>query len=383
MPTILKNDLTTLLQARQDGPFVSIYLETNPVINDLNQQKLAYRQAVSTAKIQFNEHFPHKLWQPIDQQLIPLITDNDFWLNTQSAWIGLIANADQLFIFKLNTPVKHQVTVATMPTVLPIIKDQQQTFDFDLLCLNEDSFTLYQKDGQTLTQVNLPDDAPVTLQRALGTEVRGGDLNFHSGPTGGGNHNVSYHGHNTKDEEREIDQRNYYQTVDQYLLTNYSRPTNRRLILCALPQNQAVFRQLTKNPYLLNHLRVEKSAVGLSKSEIGSLLAPIQSNWQEILNQINLERFDSAQSQKLTLADPFMMITPAISGRIQTLLVAEDSRVNGTITANGATLTDSASTPDNLIDDLADIVLAFGGNVQLLPANQFPTQTKVAAILRY
>ncbi|AVK64391.1 hypothetical protein C5Z26_09800 [Lactobacillus sp. CBA3606] len=379
MDIMVKNDLNQLMQQRDAGPFIAIYLNTEAVLNDLNRRRLQFKQLVSDAQEQLTQRFPKTSFRPFQVQFDQLANDNSFWLKHTGPQTGLIANAQQLLIFDLQTPTDNQVIVNSMPAIRPILADRQNEFDFDLLALSETTMALYQQRQGQLTAVPLPDDAPTTLKKALGSEKRGGDLNFNSSPA----HGVNYHGHNAKAEEREIDQRNYFLQVDQYCLTHYSQASQRPLILMSLGNNQAAFRKLSKNPYLSQHLLIETSPNGLSLTEIQAATTPIQTKWHTELTDILLTRYDNAKSRQLALDDPFDMIKPALAGRIDTLIVATDAQVSGTITASGQVQTTELRMPDNLIDDLVDVVMSKQGQIRIIPAKRMPVETAALALLRY
>ncbi|MFC6293788.1 hypothetical protein ACFQH1_00795 [Lactiplantibacillus daoliensis] len=377
MDIMVKNDLNQLMQQRDAGPFIAIYLNTEAVLNDLTHRRLQLKQLVTEAENQLAQHFPKTDFTPFKKQLDTLTNDNAFWLQHTGPQTGLIVNADTLRIFDLQIPTKNHVSVNSMPPIRPILADRQHQFDFDLLAISETSMALYHQRQGDFVEVILPADAPATMKQALGEEKRGGDLNFNSSPT----HGVNYHGHNAKAEERAVDQRNYYLQVDQYV-RECSQATQRPLILMGLPTNQATYRKLSKNPYLSQHLMVDRSPSGLTTAEIQTATEPVQTKWHTQLADILLERYDDAKSRQLAIDDPFDMITPALHGRIDTLIVADDAQVSGTMNSDGLQTTGMAL-PDNLIDDLVDVVMSKQGQIRIIPSDRMPTETAALALLRY
>ena len=377
MDIMVKNDLNDLMQQRDAGPFIAIYLNTEAVLNDLARRRLQLKQLIDEAQTQLAQHFPKTDFTPFKTQLDNLTDDNAFWLQHTGPQTGLLVNAESLRRFDLQIPTQNHVSVNSMPPIRPILADRQQQFDFDLLALSETAIALYHQRQGDFVEVELPADAPVTMQQALGEEKRGGDLNFNSSPA----HGVNYHGHNAKAEERAVDQRNYYLQVDQYVRER-SQQSQRPLVLMGLPTNQAAFRKLSKNPYLSQHLMVDRSPNGLTTADIQTATEPVQTKWHTQLADILLERYDDANSRQLALADPFEMITPALHGRIDTLIVADNAQVSGTMSATGLATTGNAL-PDNLIDDLVDVVMSKQGQIRIIPADRMPVETAALALLRY
>ncbi|MFB9770684.1 baeRF6 domain-containing protein [Lactiplantibacillus modestisalitolerans] len=373
-----RHSLNTLMQQRDTGPFVSLYVNTVPGLQAANRQRLQFKQLISTAEQLWGRHFPQTDFTPYREQLTALRRSPDFWKEHVQAQAGIIVNAEQCFTFDLQYPTTEQVIVNRMPAIRPLLADRQHQFDFDLLALSEDRIQLYQQRHGQFAITELPADAPVTLRGTLGTEKRGGDLNFNSSPV----HGVNYHGHNAKAEERAVDQRNYYLQVAKFM-DNWSKRTQRPLILMGLPHNQALFRQLTQNPHLSAVLKIDQSPNNLSPAAVLTATTPVQSQWHTHMADILLARYDQAIGQKRALADPFDMIKPALNGRVSTLIVAADAQVDGTIPATDVMLTEPLALPDNLIDDLVDVVMAANGQVRIIPAERMPANTSALAILRY
>jgi hypothetical protein len=76
----------------------------------------------------------------------------------------------------------------------------------------------------------------------------------------------------------------------------------------------------------------------------------------------------------------------AVSGRVKTLLVDSDREVPGHIdAASGRIEFEHISQPhvDDLLDDLAEVVLDKGGEVVVVPPERMPVTTGAAAIYRY
>lgn len=92
---------------------------------------------------------------------------------------------------------------------------------------------------------------------------------------------ASYHGHADRASEEEIDRRRYYQAVDTYLLDHYSNPNQRRLILFGLPENIAVFREISRNPHLSGSMQVEQNPGNMSLGDIDLALDDLRQDYAD------------------------------------------------------------------------------------------------------
>ncbi|MDN6028297.1 MAG: hypothetical protein L0I02_00570 [Lactobacillus sp.] len=366
--TMTQNDLSTLMSTRHLGPFVAIYLPTRTMVTDLAHQRLQFQSLIKTAADKFVKQFPQSDFEPYARQFKALLSDNTFWLKHTGPQTGLIASSSDLTVFDLQYEAPATVIVSSLPAVLPILADRQRQNDFELICLNEDNFSWYHYRQHELQPVELPEDAPRTLKIALGDELRGGETNFNASPV----HGPSYHGHNAKAEEKEIDQRNYYQLIDTYLADALTGPNNLPIILFALPHNQAVYRKISKLPHLIE-LNIPKSPRHLSEAELLVAITPLENKLASQQHTELMTRFDRATSKQLTTTDPLKLIRPALAGRIDTLLI--NDKVISDESAHGL--------PDNLMDDLADVVVGAKGTVQILSSAEMPDRSLAAGILRF
>ena len=93
---------------------------------------------------------------------------------------------------------------------------------------------VYHVENKQVTEVALPEDAPVDIETALGEEISGrGDFNYSAqGAPNSSGEGVAYHGFSAKDEEVEIDHVNYYQAVDNYFKMNFQMRKIYRFIFC-------------------------------------------------------------------------------------------------------------------------------------------------------
>lgn len=74
------------------------------------------------------------------------------------------------------------------------------------------------------------------------------------------------------------------------------------------------------------------------------------------------------------------------SGRVETLLIEDARQIPGTIDKEtGEIQWDDISDPevDDVLDDLAEFVLGMKGSVVVLPTEQMPSTTGVAATYRF
>ncbi|WP_461224730.1 baeRF6 domain-containing protein [Lacticaseibacillus suihuaensis] len=362
--------------AASDGPFVTLYLPLTT--HDGDKLRLKMRHLTDHAQAVMAETWPTSDWADFGSQLGGDLLDAAQLARLDGAGLCVIVASGARYTRTLAYPVQETAMVTALPQVLPLILDVQRQFDFDLLTLATDRIALYRNDGDHLTQVALPEDAPVTLEAALGTELRGGGLNSVSRGAG----HVGYHGHNEKAAVAEVDRRRYYQAVDAYIADHYSKPFGRRLIPAGLRQNLAVFRQISKNPHLSGSMQLELNAYDLSLQELDVQVDALRLDHSLRDHQKTLAEIDYARGSARFSDDLATIAASVADGAVATLVIQQGARINALLNPDFTLDRESPrAVHNNLLNDLADYALARGGQVRVLPAELLAEP--VCAVLRY
>jgi hypothetical protein len=175
--------------------------------------------------------------------------------------------------------------------------------------------------------------------------------------------------------------------VDKAVWELFSRDAKLPLILVADERPNALFRSVSRNPYLA----AEGSTLdpkGMDATRLHrdtwKLLEPrFRRDVEQLVDQFRAARAHGRGSSELKpVADA------AAVGRVGTLLVDADRRIPGRLDCGetGAEFTPAAledPAADDVLDDLAEWVLKADGAVLVLPSEQMPTTTGLAAIYRY
>ena len=193
------------------------------------------------------------------------------------------------------------------------------------------------------------------------------------------------HGHGGKKDEVDIDADRFFRAVDRAILEHHSKPSGLPLLLAALPEHQSRFRALSRNPSLL--------AAGVDGSPDALSIETLRDRaWQAVephyLARLAalVDAFGSASSRGLGSDELSDVAKAAVAGRVATLLVDADRQLPGRLDRDSgavefAELADARI--DDLLDDLAEVVLQAGGEAIVVPAERMPTVTGLAAIYRY
>ena len=98
-----------------------------------------------------------------------------------------------------------------------------------------------------------------------------------------------------------------------------------------------------------------------------------------------LEEFGRARATQQGSEDVNEVAQAAAFARVGTLLVDADKHIGGRLDATGRVEYGDMSEADfdDLLDDIAERVMKTGGQVLVMPADQMPSDTGVAAIYRF
>ena len=238
-----------------------------------------------------------------------------------------------------------------------------------------------------LYEIVMAPSVPRTIEDALGPVVHQQGIERQAGfgaGKGGGQAGTAHHGHGSKKDEVGIDIERFFRAVDRAICDAHSKPSELPLILAALPEYHTHFRNITKNPYLLDE-GIHKNADSMTCEELRAqawkLMEPrYHARLREILDMYHAQRTRSMATDDLTHAVEF-----ASEGRVGTLIVEADRKLPGHIDGKmprRAVMIDDPAAGD-ILDDLAERVLKTGGQVIVAPRGSMPTDTGLAAIFRY
>ena len=232
--------------------------------------------------------------------------------------------------------------------------------------------------------MQLAPGVPRTITEALGNELSEPHQTVASYGKGAGGLPMR-HGHGGKMDEIDSDTERFFRVIDRAILEHHSQPSRLPLLLAALTEYHTPFRKLSHNPFLIAEgLEINPDALSLEElcQQIWQKVGPL---YLERLADL-VERYQAARSQQLGSDDLVQVAQAAIAGRVATLLVEADRQVPGRIdAATGQIKMGDLSNPeiDDILDDLAEMVLRLKGEVIVVPAERMPATTGVAATYRF
>jgi hypothetical protein len=382
---ILDSDFSVGLQEARVPPCLSLYQPTHRHHPENQQDPIRFRNLIKQMEESLLQRYSAQEIEPILKPFRDLIDDRDFWNHT---FDGLaVLGAKGLFrVYRLQRPVAELVVVADSFHTKPLIRILQSADRYQVLGLSRHEAKLYEGNRDALDEIVLAQGVPRSIVDALGEELTEPHQTVASyGGTGGGQ-TAMHHGHGGKESDVDSDAERFFRAVDRGVLEHHSRKSGLPLILAALPEHHHIFRQVSANPFLI------EQSIDINPDALSSIDELRQRAWQafEPHYQARLaalaEQYNTARSNGLGDDQLPRIAKAVVAGRVATLLIEADRERPGRLDAatGGIKLADPAHPEvDDVLDDLGALALQMGGNVVILPTEQMPTETGVAAIYRY
>lgn len=364
---------------KTDELFITIAMELHATSVSSDKDRIQLSNLLEEAKKVIQSNCEKEEAKQLFDQIEKAKRD-DVELVTYRGGLALYITKDDIYYYHLGIPVANLVTVAKSPNLAPLIENYQYTNQYHVLILNGENIRLFEGDATSVKELELVgDDAPKTLQDALGTELTN-DSSYSGayGSSGAGGESGGFHGHNEKSQEKNIDRENYFRAVDTYVDTYYSSPRDLPLVLYALPENQALFREISKNKRLVD-MGIDESGAHADFNTVQekSLAKNIEIVKKE--QEKMFERFrETAPKYRIdNLVDDLAAI--AAEGRIEELLINKNYKLQGEITDEGNFI----ESENDFINDLISKVVAAKGQIYIVEDDDMPEDINLSARLRY
>ncbi len=384
MATVTSKDLDELV-GKLTPPVFSVYAPTHRTHPDNAVDPRVFGQLVGEFASVREQYAKDKDIQRIFERFAALESDYEFWKHTREG-LAVFATRDTFDVYRLRRRVQPLAIVADSAHTKPLLKYLQTQGRYHLLVLSTNTAQLYEGDRYQLDEVDISgEDVPESMIDALDHEQRDlhATLAAYRTATGDAWGTSQNQGLRKTDIDNDIEQ--FFRAVDRAVMATYSVPSGLPLILAALPEHHSLFRRVSRNPQLLD-TGVQGNAAAMDDStrrqEAWQVFEPHYSAQLEA----RVAQFGHAASQKLGTDQIKQIAKDAYDGKVGTLLIEEDRVIPGRILDRDNVVFDrdgSEKIIDDVLDDLAELVMRQGGDVWVMPADRMPSETGAAAINRF
>ncbi len=359
-------------------PCITLYQPTYRYAPDNKQDPIVFKNLVRKIEKKLEEEYDKGTIDSLMKPFYQIETDKIFWNKTLDG-LAILANTQKCVVYKLPRPVEALAVVADRFHIKPLIRTYQAMDHYQLLGLSRNEFSLYQGNRYGYQEIELDPDTPRTMNEVLGEEL----TDAYRAHGASGDAGIHY-GHGGKQPEIDKDTEKFFRYVDRFVLDHYSRPSKMPLIIVSLKEYHSLFRDLSHNPYLLED-GIDYSYESLELDQLtAKALKVIDPIYQEKIKNL-LDSYKNSQANYLGSDDLAQVTKAAFENRIKTLFVEAEKMIPGHISDSGRIAVSQLQDGDysDLLDDIAQLVIKSKGEVIVLPKEQMPSDTGVAAIYRY
>ena len=369
------------LLGQADSPCISLYQPTHRHLPQNQQDPIRFRNLLKSLEESLAQKYHKKEIESLIDSFYALAEDRGFWNQTLDG-LAILRSPKTFLVYNLQRPVPELAVVSYSFHIKPLIRIFQSADRYQVLCLTRKQIRLLEGNRDAIDEVELAPEVPETIKEALGEEFSDSHLNVGSygGPGKG-----MFHGQGAKKDEIKGDTERFFRAIDKAIWEHHSRPSNLPLVLAALPEYHSLFRSVSRNSALLDTgVKINPDSLDLEEvrkhvweaieprylSRLSKLVGNYQSALDKGLASDRLE--DAAQA--------------AVQGQVSVMLVEAEKEVPGRLCRETGRIEKvdlQDPEADDLLDDLAEMVIQMKGEVVVVPKERMPSETGLAASFRF
>ncbi len=369
------------LLTQKDQPCISLYQPTHRHLPQNQQDPIRFKNLIKTVEESMMQKYSRKETQPLVDSLLSLAEDRSFWNMTLDG-LAVLRSPETFLIYHLQRTVPEVAIVSETFHTKPLMRIFQSADRYQILCLNRKEVRMMEGNRDALDEITLAEGVPKTIKDALGDELTDSHLTVASyGGVGKG----MFHGQGGKKDEVKGDTERFFRAVDRAVWEYHSRPTGLPLLIAALPEYHSIFREVSHNPNLLDEgIKHNPDALDLEglRRMAWEVMGP---QYSKRLSGL-VDNYHAALNKGLATDRLEDIGQAAIQGQISVLLVEADRHLPGILSREtGRVEPHDLSNPevDDVLDDLAEMVISTKGEVVVVPKEQMPSTTGLSATLRF
>lgn len=377
--------LTYFLE-KHDGPCLSLYQPTHRSHPENQQDPIRYKNLVKELEQSLAEKYSKRDIEPIMKRFHELGEDRDFWQQQTLDGLAILADDKEFQLFTLQRQPEAFAVVSDSFHLKPLLRLTQTQDRFQVLCVTRTEIQMYEGTRNGLDQVLFGDDFPEHIDDATDKEEVSSETSTSSYGLSPSNKKgqVMYQG--GRKDAVQADKERFLGAVARALHNDISKAAKLPVVLVGLPENLGEFRKSNQNPYVLDeeiHIDPTSLTVDQLLDKAWAVVEPVAAKRV----QDEIARFNQAHGTGLASGDLSSTLAAVLDGRVETLLVDAEKRLAGKIDRDERRidLLEDFSDPEaeDVLDDLAEMVLRRGGEVKIIPSQYMPTDTGLASIYRF
>ncbi|MCJ7521249.1 MAG: hypothetical protein MUP21_03400 [Dehalococcoidia bacterium] len=389
METLALDQIKGLAEQTQ-SPSISIFLPTHRAGEDTQQDPIRFKTLLREAELRLlDKGMGPREVSALLQPAQALLDEAYFWQHQREGLAVFIA-PDDFHYYHLPFRVEELLVIARSYYATPVLPLFTNNGHYYILAISQNEVRLFEGTRYSVGQIDLPDGTPESLDEALKSDDPEKQLQFHSGTSQGtsqgGVRSSMFHGQGPGDEEQEDRIEGYLNLVDAALKEIF-REKQEPLILAGVDYLLPIYHKVSEYANIMKE-GITGSHEHLRPEELQEQAWPIVEPYfrQEMETVVGQYRQLAATGKATDSIEE--IVTAAFYGRVDKLLLVVDTQVWGIFnpdTGNVVHYQEAQSKEDDLalLDFAAMQTLQKDGNVYALSQMEMPTNSPIAAVLRY
>lgn len=363
----------------QDGEiFVTIALPTHKKGEESKQDPIRFKNLLNEAsqklegKISGNGSI-EKLLKPAKELL-----DKPLYWSHLDRGLAVYITENSFQVYKLPYSVEAQVFVNDHFLITPLLPMTSMDGTFNLLTVSRQKLRLLQCTRNEVSDIT-PDNISTSVDDYLEVDPEK-QLQFHSGSKG---QKAVYFGHNANEEDKMIVVEMYLREVEKEITAILNQSQN-PLVLVGLAENVTLYRKIN------NYNRVLDADVLVHPDELSDKILRDKA-WDIIKNHFLADMYRSLENYSESSKEMYSnnlgdIVEATVMGKSNTIFIAKDEQKWGFYDEENHTVqySNNGNNDDvELLNWLSITGFKRGSKVYMLPKEEMPTRSTVAAEFRF
>jgi hypothetical protein len=385
LPGMLTKSIFTELADYTSSCCITVYLPTHKAGVEVNEQLDALLFKNALQKISILLYDRQITTNEIERILAPgyeLLRNEDFWRKLSEGLAVFIADGFFKFV-KMPVAPKEETLVNKsfyISQLIPLLASKEH---FYLLVISKKQAKLFRADAFGMQFIALP-EMPNGIDDVVHLEEKYDQTLSRTGSSGDGS-GATYHGIGAGKPDEKANVGMYLEEVDDTIWKEVLHSENAPLLLAGVEYLIPIYKQVSD----YNFIWFDAITGSHEHDDINSLyelaIEKMQPYFQE--RQIKaLANFGNQSATNLTSSVPEEIIPAAHYAKVAHLFIQKDQHIWGGFDElnNMLTLHETQDEDDEcLLDKAAIKTILNGGEVHILPKEKMPTDSKIAALMRY
>lgn len=377
---VKRKDIRMLIEQMRDDNNVTIYMPTHIKGDKVEQDPIRFKNLLKRVEERLSYRGKNEeLINKILSKAYDLLHNDDFWQH-QDKGLALFCNDEYFTYFKVPVPFEELFNVGERFIITPIIPATIFDGVFYLLALSKKKVRFLKSTNSDIESIEL-DDMPTNYKDFMRYYVMQKQVQVHSGAPG---RSSVYHGHGigTDDERKHLE--NFVNAIENKV-TSYLKNRNEPLLLAGVDKITSLYH--SKNQYnLLKKPVIKGNPDRVNDKDLKNKAWNIIQKYYKEEIRDDLNKFGHLSDTTKTSTDLHDIVKSAYLGRIDTLFIAQNKMRWGVYdrSKNLVHVQEVAKTESvDLFNESAIETIQGDGTVYVIPKEQMPAGTDIAAIYRY